>query len=88
MLGRLFRRHPNLQAIQLGSIYRRVLAYNILETATVLAIENDACGIPHVRFKVSIGNSDRCLLRDESRVLALQSFAEQYSEKIAPAAAA
>lgn len=88
MLGRLFRRHPDLQAIQLGSIYRRVRAYNILETATVLAIENDACGIPHVWFKVSIGNSDRCLLRDESRVLALQSFAEQYSEKIAPAVAA
>ncbi len=88
MLGRLFRRHPNLQAIQLGSIYRRVRAYNIVETATVLAIENDACGIPHVWFKVSIGNSDRYLLRDESRVLALQSFAEQYSEKIAPAVAA
>ncbi len=88
MLGRLFRRHPDLQAIQLGSIYRRVLAYNILETATVLAIENDACGIPHVRFEVSLGNSDRSLLWDDSRVLALQSFAEQYSEKIAPAAAA
>ncbi len=88
MLGRLFRRHPNLQAIQLGSIYRRVLAYNILETATVLAIENDACGIPHVSFKVSVGNSTRCLLGEELRVLALQSFAEQYSEKIAPAAAA
>ena len=88
MLGRLFRRHPNLQAIQLGSIYRRVLAYNTVEIATVLAIENDACGILHVWFKVSVGNSDRCLLRDESRVLALQSFAEQYSEKIASAAAA
>ena len=88
MLGRLFRRHPDLQVIQLGSVYRRVRAYNIVETATVLAIENDACGIPHVRFKVSVGNSDRCSLRDELRVLALQSFAEQYSEKIAPAAAA
>ena len=88
MLGRPFRRHPNLQAIQLGSIYRRVLAYNTVEIATVLAIENDACGILHVWFKVSVGNSDRCLLRDESRVLALQSFAEQYSEKIASAAAA
>ena len=88
MLGRLFRRPPKLQAVQLGSIYRRVLAYNTVEIATVLAIENDACGIPHVRFKVSIGNSDRCLLREELRVLALQSFAEQYSEKIAPAAAA
>ena len=88
MLGRLFRRPPKLQAVQLGSIYRRVLAYNILEIATVLAIENDACGIPHVSFRVTIGKSDRCLLRDESRVLALQSFAEQYSEKIAPAVAA
>ncbi len=72
----------------MGSIYRRVRAYTIVETATVLAIENDACGIPQVRFKVSIGTSDRCLLREELRVLALQSFAEQYSEKIAPAAAA
>ncbi|MFB3151539.1 MAG: hypothetical protein ACE10M_13360 [Alphaproteobacteria bacterium] len=72
----------------MGSIYRRVLAYNTVEIATVLAIENDACGILHVWFKVSVGNSDRCLLRDESRVLALQSFAEQYSEKIASAAAA
>ncbi len=88
MLGKLFRRHPNLQAIQLGSIYRRVRAYNILETATVLAIENDACGIPHVRFKVNVGNSARSLLWDELRVLALQSFAEQYSEKIASATAA
>ncbi len=88
MLGRLFRRHPNLQPIQLGSIYRRVRAYNTVETATVLAIENDACGIPHVWFKVSVGNSDSCSLGDELRILAIQSFEEQYSEKIASAAAA
>ena len=88
MLGRLFRRHPNLQAIQLGSIYRRVGAHNTVATATVLAIENGACGIPHVRFKVNVGNSARSLLWDDSRVLALHSFAEQYSEKMTPAAAA
>ena len=82
-MGRLFRRLPNLQPIQLGSIYRRVRPYNTEETATVLAIENDACGIPHVRFEVSLGNTDRSLLWDNSRVLALQSFAEQYSDAAA-----
>ncbi len=86
MLRRLFKREPNLEAIRAGCVYRRVRADNMVETASVLEITDDSFGIPHVRFRVSIGGADRFLFRDGPRLLALRSFAEQYRERIAPEA--
>ncbi|MCZ6482770.1 MAG: hypothetical protein O6757_05955, partial [Alphaproteobacteria bacterium] len=41
---------------------------------------DDPFGIPHVKYKLTIGRSDRSLFWDCKRVLALQSFAELYDE--------
>ena len=59
-----------------------------METATVLDIHDDSFGIPHVKYKVTIGRSDRSLYWDCKRVLALQSFAELYDEMISGDSAA
>ena len=84
MIEWLFRREPKFEAIQVGSIYRRYLADSTVETAEVLTIKDDLFGIPHVRFDVKIGrSSDTRLAYDGTRILSLESFAEQFVEKIA-----
>ena len=60
-----------------GSVFRRVRRDNAVETATVLSIDDDSCGIPHVRYQVSIGRDDN-VFDEGPRVLALSSFTEQY----------
>ncbi|MCH9053607.1 MAG: hypothetical protein IIA72_21555 [Proteobacteria bacterium] len=80
MFGRCFRRGPKRAAIRTGCVYRRIRGGNTVETATVLDIHDDPFGIPHVKYKVSIGRSDRSSYWDCKRVLALQSFAELYDE--------
>ncbi len=80
LFGRCFKRGPDKVAIRTGGVYRRIRANNAIETATVLGIHDDPFGIPHVKYKVTIGRSDRSLYWDCKRVLALQSFAELYSE--------
>ncbi len=79
MFGRCFRRGPKRAAIRTGCVYRRIRGGNTVETATVLDI-HDSFGIPHVKYKVTIGRSDRSSYWDCKRVLALQSFAELYDE--------
>jgi hypothetical protein len=51
----------------------------MVETATVLEIGDDSCGIPHVRYQVCIGTYDNTF--DEGpRVLALSCFTQEYQE--------
>jgi hypothetical protein len=69
--------------IQPGNRYCRRRRDNVTETATVLDLRPDPFGIPHVRFTLafeqpSLGCVSECL-----RVLALTSFIENYSERIA-----
>ncbi len=80
LFGRCFKRGSDKVAIRTGGVYRRIRANNAIETATVLGIHDDHFGIPHVRYKLTIGRSDRSLFWDCKRVLALQSFAELYDE--------
>ncbi len=80
LFGRCFKRGPENVAIRTGGVYRRIRANNAIETATVLDIHDDPFGIPHVKYKLTIGRSDRSLYWDCKRVLALQSFAELYEE--------
>ncbi len=82
LFGRCFKRGPDKVAIRTGGVYRRIRANNAIDTATVLDIQDDPFGIPHVRYKLTIGRSDRSLFWDCKRVLALQSFAELYDEMI------
>jgi hypothetical protein len=44
---------------------------NTVETATVLAIRDDSLGIPHVRYRVSIGRTDNHVFEEGPRVLSL-----------------
>jgi hypothetical protein len=80
LFGRCFKRGSNKVPIRTGCVYRRIRANNAVETATVLDIHDDPFGIPHVKYKVTVGRSDRSLFWDCKRVLALQSFAELYDE--------
>ncbi len=82
LFGRCFKRGPEKVPIRTGGVYRRIRANNAVETATVIGIHDDPFGIPHVRYKLTIGRSDRSLFWDCKRVLALQSFAAIYQEMI------
>jgi hypothetical protein len=80
MFARLrFRKSPDLDAIRTGSVYRRVRADRTVETAKVIAIDNDPFGIPHVRYEVVFGRPDRAPLAEGPRILALSRFAETYA---------
>jgi hypothetical protein len=62
-----------------GNRYRRPLGTHLGAIATVLELYPDLVGIPHVRFTVAVDRSSGARLED-TRVLALQSFLETYSE--------
>jgi hypothetical protein len=47
----------------------------------VLDLYPDPVGIQHVRFTVAVGGSSGAQLDEDTRVLALQSFLETYSEQ-------
>lgn len=66
-----------------GSVFRVVRSDNLVETATVLSVSADSCGIPHVSFEVSIGRDDQEVFSEGPRVLSLSSFAELYPEQLA-----
>jgi hypothetical protein len=66
-----------------GSVYCIAREGNLVETATVLAIDDDTFGIPHVRYRVSIGRSDNYVIEEGPRVLALSCFAEHYNLALA-----
>jgi hypothetical protein len=63
-----------------GNRYRRPLRTHFGAIATVLELYPDLVGIQHVRFTVAVGGSSG--VEKDTRVLALQSFLETYSELI------
>jgi hypothetical protein len=76
---RFARKTPAADTIRTGAVYRRVRPDRTVETAKVIAIGNDALGIPHVRYEVVFGRPDRAPLAEGPRILALQRFAETYA---------
>src|SRR4029077_20285207 len=78
------RSSPRMQAsdIRPGNCYRRQLGSRLAATATVLDLLSDLVGIPHVRFAVAVDGSAARLSEGDTRVLALQSFLETYSERV------
>src|SRR5882672_3396600 len=72
--------------IRPGNCYRRQLGNHLAATATVLELLSDLVGIPHVRFAVTIDGSTARLSEGDTRVLALQTFLDAYSERVAPEA--
>ncbi len=72
------RKDLDTESVRAGSVYRVACAGNLVETATVLAVDDDSFGIPHVRYLVCIGRSDNHVFEKGPRVLALSCFAEHY----------
>jgi hypothetical protein len=66
-----------------GSVFRVVRSDNMVETARVLSVTSDSCGIPHVSYEVSIGRDDQKVFTEGPRVLSLSSFTELYPEHLA-----
>ncbi|MDX1485419.1 MAG: hypothetical protein R3229_13170 [Alphaproteobacteria bacterium] len=83
MWGIKFKKQADCDTVRAGSVYRIVRRDNLVETATVLAVGDDSCGIPHVRYQVRIGRADNKVFEEGPRVLALSCFAEHYHEPLA-----
>ena len=64
-----------------GNRYRRHLDGGLVATATVLGVRPDLSGIAHVRFAVAVEGT-AAARSDGTRILALQSFADMYRERI------
>jgi hypothetical protein len=77
--GRSARRRTR-NDVRPGNRYRRPLGTRFHAIATVLDLYPDPVGIQHVRFTVAVGGSSGAQLDEDTRVLALQSFLETYSE--------
>jgi hypothetical protein len=81
LFGRLPRRTP-ANDIRPGNRYRRQLGSHLAATATVLDLRSDLVGIPHVQFSVTVDGSATRLSEGDTRVLALQSFLDDYREPL------
>ncbi len=77
------RNNTDQEPVCVGSVFRVACGGNLVETATVLAVDDDSFGIPHVRYQVSIGRSDHHVFEEGPRVLALSCFAEHYNLAVA-----
>jgi len=66
-----------------GNVFRVVRGDNLVETATVLSVSDDSCGIPHVSYELTIGREDRAVFSEGPRVLSLSSFTQHYPERLA-----
>ena len=65
-----------------GSCYRRRLGRGLAATATVLGVQPDPAGVPHVSFSMSISLSPAERWERGTRVLALQTFLDTYRERL------
>lgn len=69
------------RVIEVGSVFRHRMRGNAVETATVLGVEKDFMGIPHVIYDLQVEKSDRGSYRDR-RTLALRTFNDYFEEAI------
>lgn len=77
------RNDSDTEWVRAGSVYRIALRDNLVETATVLSVDDDSFGIPHVHYQVRIGRSDNHVFEEGPRMLALSCFAEHYNLALA-----
>ena len=81
-IASVFLRGDNTETIEAEATYRRFHGDNMVETAEVLSISDDAFGIPHVRYQVSFRRTNRNDLDGDARMLSLSSFADRYTELV------
>ena len=65
-----------------GAVFQRHHSHNVVETATVVSVQPDRIGIPHVRYEVSFARRDPQWV--ERRLLSLAAFADHYPEAVTP----
>lgn len=77
------RPRANPDQVRPGASFRRRRQTAPSQTATVVELREGLCGIPHVLFKLSIecSNASR-RFEDASRLLAIESFLENYPEHV------
>ncbi|HJM51416.1 MAG TPA: hypothetical protein QGF63_16415 [Alphaproteobacteria bacterium] len=70
----LLRRKPrHFDEVAVGGLYHRLLATNVSETAEIVALAEDAYGVPHVRFELTAHLSGK-ILDTGQRTLATAAF--------------
>jgi len=78
----LFNREKNTECVIPGSRFQLVHPNEMVEMAEVEAINTDAYGIPHVKFKVSFCRPNRFSYDEGVRMLSLKTFADRYQEQV------
>ena len=79
MSNRWFKVAKRETTVKVGSVFRHQLTGNARETATVLGVEKDFMGNPHVIYALRVEPFERAASRDR-RTLALQSFYDYFEE--------
>ena len=73
MMQLLRRKYRRFDEVAVGSLYHRFLPSNVRETAEILALADDACGVSHVRFELTAHLSGK-ILDTGQRTLATAAF--------------
>ncbi len=69
--------------IDVGAQFERVRDDLTVETAKVLSVKNDAMGIPHVRYALTIKKPQRPTpFREGPRLLGLEAFSAAYRVRV------
>lgn len=76
------RRDRAADSVRPGSTFQRVHPDNLVETAKVLSVDENPYGIPHVKFLVSFQRSNRKTIDEGNRILALETFADRYRDRV------
>ena len=69
------------QQVSVGSTFRHKIPGNSIEIATVVGVDTDHMGIPHVTYNVRVEKVSRASNWDR-RTLALSSFCDHFEEAI------
>lgn len=77
----IFRRAGRYEYLRAGSTFRHRNGGPVEELARIISFYADRNGIPHVRFELSLRRNELGV-PGGSRVLALSSFRERFSERV------
>ena len=75
-------RDKRMEDVRPGTTFRRVHDDDLVETAKVEEVATDPYGIPHVKYKLSFSRSNRFSYEEGTRMLALTSFTDRYTEQV------
>jgi len=80
----LFKRGRRMALIKAGDLFSRTHPDRTVEIARVLAVSTDGYGIPHIRYEIKFHRPQRSNSFFEGpRVLALGTFADTYTDRLA-----